>query len=121
MTTQFKKIAHDVLPWMPAVRRTFLGRVRCPGVGTVEISLGGLSRPVYGCRSVMRGGIDLCTAASPLPGSALMKPVVENLTLDDMLALAAYPASLPVQRRFKKVMRRGVRKGAHRSSRPPPV
>jgi cytochrome c553 len=26
-----------------------------------------------------------------------MKPVVENLTLDDMLALAAYSASLPVE------------------------
>jgi cytochrome c553 len=29
--------------------------------------------------------------------SVLMKPVVEHLTLDDMLALAAYAASLPVQ------------------------
>jgi cytochrome c553 len=29
--------------------------------------------------------------------SALMKPVVEHLSLDDMLALAAYAASLPVQ------------------------
>jgi cytochrome c553 len=31
-----------------------------------------------------------------------MKPVVENLTLDEMLALAAYAASLPVQGDSKK-------------------
>jgi cytochrome c553 len=30
-------------------------------------------------------------------GSALMKPVVQNMTPDDMLALAAYAASLPVE------------------------
>jgi cytochrome c553 len=30
-------------------------------------------------------------------GSVLMKPVVQNMTPDDMLALAAYAASLPVE------------------------
>ncbi len=35
-------------------------------------------------------------------GSLLMKPVVENLTSDDMLALAAYAASLPVQAAAQK-------------------
>jgi cytochrome c553 len=35
-------------------------------------------------------------------GSVLMKPVVENMTLDEMLALAAYAASLPVQGDSKK-------------------
>jgi cytochrome c553 len=30
-------------------------------------------------------------------GSVLMKPVVQNMTPDDMLALAAYAASLPVK------------------------
>jgi cytochrome c553 len=31
-----------------------------------------------------------------------MKPVVENLTLDEMLALAAYSASLPLEEVSKK-------------------
>jgi cytochrome c553 len=31
-----------------------------------------------------------------------MKPVVENLTLDEMLELAAYAASLPVEADAKK-------------------
>jgi cytochrome c553 len=35
-------------------------------------------------------------------GSLLMKPVVENLTLDQMLSLAAYSASLPLEEVSKK-------------------
>jgi hypothetical protein len=35
-------------------------------------------------------------------GSLLMKPVVENLALDEMLALAAYSASLPLEEASKK-------------------
>jgi cytochrome c553 len=39
---------------------------------------------------------DLKHGARAGPGSEQMKPVVEQLTTDDMLVLAAYAASLPV-------------------------
>jgi cytochrome c553 len=44
-----------------------------------------LMRQLYDFRAGARGGA----------GSALMKPVVEKLSLDDMISLAAYAASLP--------------------------
>lgn len=43
-----------------------------------------LVRQLYDFRAGVRGG----------PGSALMKPVVEKLSMDDMISLAAYAASL---------------------------
>jgi cytochrome c553 len=38
---------------------------------------------------------DFKSGARAGSGSELMKPVVEKMTLDDMIALAAYAASLP--------------------------
>ena len=43
-----------------------------------------LIRQLYDFRAGIRGGA----------GSALMKPVVDMLSMDDMIALAAYAASL---------------------------
>jgi cytochrome c553 len=58
------------------------GLVPIPGIAGRSPSY--LIRQLYDFRAGVRGG----------PGSALMKPVVERLSMDDMISLAAYAASL---------------------------
>ena len=59
------------------------GLADVPGIGGRSPSY--LVRQLYDLKHGARAG----------PGAELMKPVVEALTTDDMLALAAYAASLP--------------------------
>jgi cytochrome c553 len=69
----------------------------CHGVGLTGLGdvpgIAGRS-PSYAMRQLY----DFRHGARTGNGSMLMKPIVENLTSDDMLALAAYAASLPANR-----------------------
>jgi cytochrome c553 len=58
------------------------------GIGDVP-SIRGTS-PLYLSRQLL----DMQNGARAGPGAALMKPVVEKLTVDDVIAIAAYLATL---------------------------